>query len=125
MAPQQSLTRGDRVRQLGRALIVTPGTLMQKPIPLRLVEPYLTGRRSVIAGFVYRAQDSSFTDPAIPVGFAPFGIQDIAGQVYVTFASTTGGAGGYFATGKTETVLGPVRGAFQCVSATARIFQRA
>jgi hypothetical protein len=64
MAPQQSLTRGDRVRQLGRALIVTPGTLMQKPIPLRLVEPYLTGRRSVIAGFVYRAQDSSFTDPA-------------------------------------------------------------
>lgn len=38
---------------------------------------------------------SSFTDPAIPVGFAPFGIQDIAGQVYVTFASTTGGAGGY------------------------------
>ena len=33
--------------------------------------------------------------------------------------------GGYFATGKTETVLGPVRGAFQCASATARIFQRA
>jgi chemotaxis protein methyltransferase CheR len=33
--------------------------------------------------------------------------------------------GAYFATGKTETVLGPVRGAFQCSSATARIFQRA
>jgi chemotaxis methyl-accepting protein methylase len=33
--------------------------------------------------------------------------------------------GGYFATGKTETVLGPVRGAFTCTSATARIFQRA
>jgi uncharacterized protein (TIGR03118 family) len=37
----------------------------------------------------------SFTDSTIPVGFAPFGIQDIAGQVYVTYASTTGGTGGY------------------------------
>jgi len=38
---------------------------------------------------------SSFTDPAIPAGFAPFGIQDIGGQVYVSFASTSGGSGGY------------------------------
>lgn len=37
---------------------------MQKPIPPRLVEPYLAGRRTVIAGFVYRAADSSFIDPA-------------------------------------------------------------
>ena len=37
----------------------------------------------------------SFTDSGIPSGFAPFGIQDIAGQVYVTYASTTGAAGGY------------------------------
>jgi uncharacterized protein (TIGR03118 family) len=37
----------------------------------------------------------SFTDPTIPAGFAPFGIQDIGGQVYVTFASQSGGAGGY------------------------------
>jgi uncharacterized protein (TIGR03118 family) len=37
----------------------------------------------------------SFTDSAIPAGFAPFGIQDISGQLYVTFASTTGGSGGY------------------------------
>ncbi len=37
----------------------------------------------------------SFTDSTIPAGFAPFGIQDIAGQVYVTYASTTGAAGGY------------------------------
>ncbi len=44
--------------------MVTPGTLMHKAIPPRLVEPYLTGRRSVIAGFVYRAADSSFTSPA-------------------------------------------------------------
>jgi uncharacterized protein (TIGR03118 family) len=38
---------------------------------------------------------TSFTDPTIPAGFAPFGIQDIGGQVYVTYASTTGGTGGY------------------------------
>jgi len=37
----------------------------------------------------------SFTDPSIPAGFAPFGIQDIGGQVYVSFASTSGASGGY------------------------------
>ncbi|MGA7218187.1 MAG: TIGR03118 family protein [Candidatus Sulfotelmatobacter sp.] len=37
----------------------------------------------------------SFTDKTLPAGFAPFGIQDIGGQVYVTFAATNGGAGGY------------------------------
>jgi uncharacterized protein (TIGR03118 family) len=37
---------------------------------------------------------NSFTDPKAPAGFAPFGIQDISGQVYVTFAATNGGAGG-------------------------------
>ena len=36
----------------------------------------------------------SFTDPAVPAGFAPFGIQDISGQLYVSFASTSGGPGG-------------------------------
>jgi hypothetical protein len=46
------------------ASLAATGTLMQKPIPPRLVEPYLTGRRAVIAGFVYRAADTSFTDPA-------------------------------------------------------------
>jgi hypothetical protein len=43
---------------------IEPGTLLQKVIPPRLVEPYLVGRRSVIAGFVYRALETSFTDPA-------------------------------------------------------------
>ncbi len=37
----------------------------------------------------------SFTDSTIPDGFAPFGIQDIGGQVYVTYAATNGGPGGY------------------------------
>jgi uncharacterized protein (TIGR03118 family) len=38
---------------------------------------------------------TSFTDTTVPAGFAPFGIQDINGQVYVTFASATGAAGGF------------------------------
>jgi uncharacterized protein (TIGR03118 family) len=37
----------------------------------------------------------SFTDTALPPGYAPFGIQDIGGQVYVAFAATNGGKGGY------------------------------
>jgi hypothetical protein len=53
------------VRNIRQALpVVETGTLMQKPIPPRLVEPYLTGRRAVIAGFVYRAADTPFTSPA-------------------------------------------------------------
>jgi uncharacterized protein (TIGR03118 family) len=38
---------------------------------------------------------TSFTDSTLPAGFAPFGIQDLNGLVYVTFASTSGGKGGY------------------------------
>jgi hypothetical protein len=42
---------------------IEPGTPMQKVIPPRLVEPYLNGQRSVIAGYVYRVWDCTFTDP--------------------------------------------------------------
>lgn len=38
---------------------------------------------------------SSFTDPTVAAGFAPFGIQDIDGLLYVAFASQSGGPGGY------------------------------
>jgi uncharacterized protein (TIGR03118 family) len=38
---------------------------------------------------------TSFTDTTIPAGFAPFGIQDFGGLVYVAFASTSGASGGY------------------------------
>ena len=38
---------------------VEPGTIMQKVIPPNLVEPYLTGQRSVIAGFAHQAEDAS------------------------------------------------------------------
>jgi len=37
---------------------------------------------------------NSFTDTTLPAGFAPFGIQDIDGLVYVSFASSSG-AGGF------------------------------
>lgn len=47
------------------AITLEPGTPMVKVIPPRLVEPYLTGQRSVIAGYLYRARDcSSLRGPA-------------------------------------------------------------
>ena len=38
---------------------------------------------------------TSFTDTTVPAGFAPFGVRDINGLVYVTFASVSGGTGGF------------------------------
>lgn len=38
---------------------------------------------------------NTLTDPTVPAGFAPFGVADIAGRVYVSFAATDGGPGGY------------------------------
>lgn len=37
----------------------------------------------------------AFTDSTLPAGFAPFGVRDINGIVYVTFASVSGGNGGF------------------------------
>lgn len=37
----------------------------------------------------------SFNDPNIPKGFVPLGIQDINGQVFVAYAASNGGPGGY------------------------------
>jgi uncharacterized protein (TIGR03118 family) len=37
----------------------------------------------------------AFTDPNIPASFSVFGIQDINGSVYVTYASTAGSSGGF------------------------------
>jgi hypothetical protein len=41
-----------------------PGTPMWKAVPPRLVGPYLSGQRSVLAGYVYRAADVRFHNPA-------------------------------------------------------------
>jgi hypothetical protein len=37
---------------------------MVKVIPPRLVQPYLTGQRLVIAGYMYRASDCSYDSPS-------------------------------------------------------------
>ncbi len=37
----------------------------------------------------------TFTDPTVPAGFTPFGIADLNGLVYVSFASSSGKAGGF------------------------------
>lgn len=37
---------------------------------------------------------NSFTDPIVPAGYGPFGIQDIGGQVYVAYANIAGGPNG-------------------------------
>jgi uncharacterized protein (TIGR03118 family) len=37
----------------------------------------------------------SFTDKTLPAGFAPFGIQDFGGLVYVAFAGASGASGGF------------------------------
>jgi hypothetical protein len=37
---------------------------MWKAVPPRLVRPYLNGQRTVLAGYVYRAQDVRFHNPA-------------------------------------------------------------
>lgn len=37
---------------------------MVKVVPPHLIEPYLAGQRSVIAGYLYRARDCTFTGPA-------------------------------------------------------------
>ena len=38
---------------------------------------------------------SSFTDPLVPAGFSVFGIQDINGLLFVTFAGNNGASGGF------------------------------
>lgn len=43
---------------------ITPGTPMWKAVPPRLVDPYLNGRRTVLAGYVYSAPNVRFHNPA-------------------------------------------------------------
>jgi hypothetical protein len=50
----------------GRAIRVVPGTLMEKLIPVNLVDPYLAGQRWVIAGFAYRVADAAAARPRAP-----------------------------------------------------------
>jgi hypothetical protein len=54
--------------------VIAPGTPMRKIVPPRLVGPYLTGQRDVLAGFVYRDDDVESDQPgdayhALGLGF--------------------------------------------------------
>jgi hypothetical protein len=54
---------------------IAPGTAVGKIVPPRLVGPYLTGQRDVLAGLVYRDDDLAFDEPAdayqaLGLGFA-------------------------------------------------------
>jgi hypothetical protein len=60
----QHRTEGAWVTQPERQAAIAPGTPMWKAVPPRLVGPYLTGQRTVLAGYVYRAQDVRFHNPA-------------------------------------------------------------
>jgi hypothetical protein len=52
------------VSQVGQGRrAVASGTLLQKAIPPRMVEPYLTGRRSIISGFVHQVTDTRVSGP--------------------------------------------------------------
>jgi hypothetical protein len=67
---------------------VEPGTLMQKAIPPRMVEPYLTGRRSVISGFVHKVADSRDARPeslyeAFSLGFSGSDFASDMPEIYV------------------------------------------
>ena len=52
------MTRSERLP------VIAPGTPMWKAVPPRLVGPYLSGQRFVLAGYVCRAPDVRFHNPA-------------------------------------------------------------
>lgn len=43
----------------------------------------------------FKLKSTFASDPAIPAGFSVFGIRDIGGKVFVTFAATSGSEGGF------------------------------
>jgi hypothetical protein len=67
---------------------VRPGTLLHKAIPPRMVEPYLTGRRSIISGFVHRVADGHVSSPRelyrqFSLGFEGSDFSPDADEIYV------------------------------------------
>jgi uncharacterized protein (TIGR03118 family) len=69
------------------------------------------GTVDVFNGNFQQIDKNAFKDPAIPAGFRPFNVQDVNGQVYVTYAQfdpTTGadtGTGGFVARFNRDGVL--------------------
>ena len=52
------------VREPAQPARILPGTPMRKVIPPRMVGPYMSGQRSVIAGYVHRVRDVVFRNAA-------------------------------------------------------------
>jgi hypothetical protein len=55
---------GSAVREPAQPARILPGTPMRKVIPPRMVGPYMSGQRGVIAGYVHRVRDVLFRNPA-------------------------------------------------------------
>ena len=51
-------------RESAQPARILPGTPMRKVIPPRMVAPYMSGQRGVIAGYVHRVRDVVFRNPA-------------------------------------------------------------
>ncbi len=47
-----------------QAARILPGTPMRKVVPPRMIGPYMSGQRGVIAGYVHRARDVILRNPA-------------------------------------------------------------
>ena len=50
--------------QGGQPARIVAGTPMRKVVPPRMVGPYMSGQRNVIAGYVHRVRDVQFRSPA-------------------------------------------------------------
>ena len=51
-------------RESAQSARILPGTPMRKVVPPRMVGPYMSGQRGVIAGYVHRVRDIMFRNPA-------------------------------------------------------------
>ena len=51
-------------REPAQAARILPGTPMRKVVPPRMVGPYMSGQRGVVAGYVHRVRDVLFRNPA-------------------------------------------------------------
>jgi hypothetical protein len=76
------------VTQPERLPAIAPGTPMWKAVPPRLVGPYLGGQRSVLAGYVYRAGDVRFHNPAeaylaLSLGWADSEFTPVMSELYL------------------------------------------
>jgi hypothetical protein len=52
------------VREPAQPARILPGTAMRKVIPPRMVGPYMSGQRGVVAGYVHRVRDVLLRSPA-------------------------------------------------------------